>query len=75
MKRSLSKSEAKQRILQMFERTNRPVLIGQASLELKWPLSWVEPLFDDLAFERKIRLCTAQELVLYDIVHGFLIQK
>lgn len=71
MKRSYSKSDAKELILAMFDKTVRPVLVGHAALELKWPLAWVEPLFDELVDEQKIRLCTPGEMYAHDIIHGF----
>lgn len=66
-----SKTDAKSFILGMFETTARPVLVGQASLELKWPLAWVEPLFEELVEERKIRPCTAGEQYSHDVIYGF----
>lgn len=63
--------EAKVRVLSLFTKTSRPVLIGQASLELRWPLSWVEELFEELRHEGKIRLLSPSESYQYDVKHGF----
>lgn len=71
MKRNISKEDAKARILTMFDRTVRPVLIGTVAVELKWPISWVETIFEELVEENKIRLCTDYEMASYDVTYGF----
>ena len=70
-RRTRTPAEAKEHILAMFARTVRPVLIGQACLELSWPISWVEKLFDELVEEKKIRLLTKEEAFRFDVPHGF----
>ncbi len=71
MKRSISKYDAKATVLRMFDRTVRPVLIGPAAVELKWPIRWAEELFEELLEEKKIRECTPHESNSYDVICGF----
>lgn len=75
VKPGLSKDAAKDTILRLFSRSVRPVLIGTASVELRWPLSWVEQLFEELVHEKKIRPCNARELWQWDVICAFLLVK
>ncbi len=65
--------ESKQFILRMFTRTTRPVLIGQACLELHKPISTIEALFNELLDSKDIRELSQWEKVEYDVMHGFML--
>lgn len=66
--------EAKEEILRIGEKTERPLLIGPVSVRLPcWTLQATEKLFEELVAEGKIRTITKAEQARYDLREGYVL--
>lgn len=58
-------------VLQLFESSLRPILIGPVSLHFKCSLAEAERILEELREEGAIRLLTESELRSFGLRHGY----
>jgi hypothetical protein len=72
MKR-LPKSDAKQVLMGMVTRSQRPLLVGVAAVRLGvlWSIEETEALFEELAEEGRVRRLNREEQRIYGLQEGY----
>lgn len=71
MKRNVTKDEAYEMIATAAKRAEKPILIGEWSLKLGWPLKWVEEIFEQLEANGVLRRIFGSEAASYDLMEGY----
>lgn len=72
--RKPSADEAKEEILRMGEKTERPLLVGPVSVRLPcWSLQATEKLFEELVAEGRMRTITKAEQERFDLREGYVL--